>query len=277
MNTQLQHSEYLADKKADRRTYAFVLVFVAASWLVLSWTAQTDGQQTYWHQPWVQEATSHIGVALAALLLPALLTKFPISRPFFPKRAGIYLLGFLVFSCVHLGLMTLFRKALYPVLFEMPYSFGAGDIGQWAYEMSKDAYTFGLLVCVFYYGRHLEQLRMEVDAAREDARTNHRLTLKSGGRTIFLGADEVIWAKAASNYVEVRTQHKTHLARMTLSRLETLLAEAGNAHVQCHRSYIVSRAAIREIVPTGEGDAALLLTSGEEIPASRRYRERLTV
>ena len=82
----------------------------------------------------------------------------------------------------------------------------------------------------------------------------------------------MIWAKAASNYVEVRTAHKTHLARMTLSRLNSLLSEAGDTHVQCHRSYLVSRAAIREIVATGEGDASLLLTNGEKIPASRRYR-----
>ena len=164
MSTQLQHTELLADKKADRRTFAFVLIFVIASWLMLSWTTQSDDNQIYWYRPWVREATSHIGSVLAILLLPVLLTKFPLSRPFFPKKAGIYFLGFLMFSGIHLAFMTAFRKLVYLALFDTPYSFGAGDIGNWAYEMSKDAYTYSLLICVFYYGRHLEQLRMEVAA-----------------------------------------------------------------------------------------------------------------
>ena len=167
------------------------------------------------------------------------------------------------------------RKLSYPVLLDTSYGFGVGEPLNWIYEIRKDVFSFVLFMSGFLASRQIGQLKLEADIAKQDARANHQLTLKCGGRTIFMQAGEIIWAKAASNYIEVRTEHKTHLARMTLGRLKELLVEAGDAHVQTHRSYVVRQDAIREIIPTGEGDAKLVLMNGDEIPASRGYRKNL--
>ncbi len=84
------------------------------------------------------------------------------------------------------------------------------------------------------------QNQLESRAVDEVASREHRLMLKSGGRTILLNAGDVIHAKAAGNYVEVSTAGKTHLVRMTLTELERLLEETGGSHVRVHRSHIVN-------------------------------------
>ena len=83
----------------------------------------------------------------------------------------------------------------------------------------------------------------------------------------------MIWAKAASNYVEVVTPAKTYLARMTLTELGRLLEAAGGRHARVHRSHIVNLDMVKEIVPTGEGDVVLRLETGDEVSGSRRYRK----
>ncbi|MBL4869931.1 MAG: LytTR family transcriptional regulator [Robiginitomaculum sp.] len=274
------HTEIRADHKADTRTYMMVLLFVVASWIVLSSTEVTELASVDADRKlhiWLDQGSSHFVIAICMLMIPMALSKFPLVR----KRIGAsftgHILACLVFSAVHILAMVGLRTALYPSLFGEVYHFGLLDPQAWIYEFRKDAYTYVLVLFIFQTGRQLNQLRLELLATHEEARTHQRIVLKSGGRTIFLSADEVIWAKAASNYVEVRTKHKTHLARMTLGRLDELLSEAGNAHVQTHRSYIVRRDAICEIVPTGEGDAKLALTNGENIPVSRNYRHLLHI
>ena len=276
--SQNMHTEIRADRKVDMQTYMTVLLFVAASWIVLSSSdvaelASIDAKNKM--RVWIDQGTSHIMIAFCMLIIPFALSKVPLTR----EGLGVTLLGHivacLVFSAIHILSMVGLRTALYPLLLGKQYSFALFDPQPWIYEFRKDAYTYVLVLFVFQTGRQLNQLRLELAATHEEAKTHQRIVLKSGGRTIFLGADEVIWAKAASNYVEVRTEHKTHLARMTLRRLGALLAEAGNVHVQTHRSYLVRKNAICEIVPTGEGDAKLVLTNGDNIPVSRSYRHML--
>ena len=83
----------------------------------------------------------------------------------------------------------------------------------------------------------------------------------------------MVWARAASNYVEVVTPGRTYLARSTLSELEKLLQAAGGRHVRVHRSHVVNLDKVSEITPTGEGDVTLTLETGETVPGSRRYRD----
>jgi len=86
---------------------------------------------------------------------------------------------------------------------------------------------------------------------------------------------EVTEQAAASNYVEVATQNKTHLARSTLAAIERQRRDAGARAIRVHRSYVVNADHIREITPTGEGDVKIELSHGAIIPGSRRYRDRL--
>lgn len=275
MNHTNIHTEILADRRADRETYIYVLAFTFASFLILTLSRISDYPEDNALRFWIDMGTSHAVIALCVLAIPYVLTKAPLVREHLKTSIPIHILACIAFSVVHILLMVGLRKLMQSMILGETLHFGLGEFDTWLYEFRKDAYTYTLVVFMFQVGRQLMQTKLELAAARADARQNHRLTLKSGGRTIFLNADEVLWAKAASNYVEVHTETGSHLARMTLSRLKNLLAESGPTHIQTHRSYIVHRTAIREIIPTGEGDAKLTLSNGESVPASRGYREML--
>ncbi|PHR93806.1 MAG: hypothetical protein COA69_04030 [Robiginitomaculum sp.] len=275
----ITHTEILADRKADRETYGYVFVFTFASWVVLSMSQYVEKLE---HDPdaralksWIEMGSSHLVVAVGVLAIPFILSFAPLSRERMKTSIPIHIVACIGFSAVHILLMVGVRKIMYWFWLGETLDFGLRDFNVWMYEFRKDAYTYALVVLMFQVGRQVVQLRLELAAARTEAKQNHRLSLKSGGRSIFLDVDDVIWAKAASNYVEVHTETSTHLARMTLSRLKSLLEDAGPTHVQTHRSYIVRRDAIREIIPTGDGDAKLVLNNGDTVPVSRGYRAGL--
>ena len=92
---------------------------------------------------------------------------------------------------------------------------------------------------------------------------------------LFLDAEEILYAKAAGNYVEVFTENTMHLVRITLSSLEALLSEAGH-HLRVHRSYIVRKSAISELKPNGEGEAVIFVPNQVQIPVSRNYRSKVS-
>ncbi|WP_428409687.1 LytR/AlgR family response regulator transcription factor [Hyphococcus sp.] len=143
------------------------------------------------------------------------------------------------------------------------------------YEFQKDIFTYVLLVFAFSVFRALGQQKLETEAAKASARKDHKVTLKSGGSSFIVNAADIVSARAAGNYVEVQTATKTFLARMTISSLQTLLAEAGDAHVRAHRSYLVNRDDVRQITPGANGGVNILLSTGLTVPGSRRYRDRL--
>lgn len=273
-------SESRADKKSDRTAFWFSALLLMLSWVIISSSLQLEairnGQTVNWIEPWLSEFTSHITLLGLVLIIPLTLTRFPLTLENWKGRLPVYIGVFLFYTVLHVLLMVGLRKLSYPVFLNSSYGFGLGSPLNWVYEMRKDVFSFALFLTGFLASRQIGQLKLEANIAKDDARTNQQLNLKCGGRTIFMQADEIIWAKAASNYIEVRTEQKTHLARMTLGRLKELLAEAGDGHIQTHRSYMVRKDAIREIILTGEGDAKLILMSGDEIPASRGYRKNLS-
>ncbi len=224
---------------------------------------------------WLFEISSHVAILVATLIIPYLLYRFPLSIDNWPRRWPVYAGGFIGFVLCHVGLMVAIRTLVYPMLANGPYNFGLLSWEPWIYEARKDALTYLTFLSLFLIGRQVGQLKIEASAAREEARDTGRLTLKCGGKTIFLRAGEIIYAKAAANYVEVFTPSGQHLARMTLSSLERLLAETGSDPIRIHRSYLVSRYHIRTITPKGDGDAQIALTDGTTLPLSRKYRTSL--
>ena len=266
-----------ATRQGDRIAFIAVSVFTLLSWVVLSVSDVTDARRinpdASWQEFWVLQFTSHLAVLIAVLVMPIMLRRYPVSLENWLRRLPIYLAGFFLFGVVHISLMMAFREVSFPIVLGRGYNDSLTDMSRWIYELSKDAYTYLLILSVFISARHIEGLQLEMRASRDEAKETGRLTLKSGGRIVFLDAAEVVWAKAAQNYVEIHTGTGAHLVRMTLSNLETLLHEAGAGHIRTHRSHIVKHEHIREIIPTGDGDANLRLTSGREIPVSRKYRQ----
>ena len=105
------------------------------------------------------------------------------------------------------------------------------------------------------------------------ARWCRRLAIKSPGRVRFVDIDEVDWAEAAGNYVEVHTGQKSHLLRETMASLEQRLDPGQFARVS--RAAIVNVNAVRELQPMFNGDFVVILRDGSVVSGSRRYREPL--
>jgi len=275
---QRDNPETQADRRADRRTFLLILGFVILSWVILATSDHMEdsaaGLDFYWLTPWVEQGTSHIAIIPAFLVIPWLLNRAPLSLGSWVQRLPHYALGLVAFGVIHVVLMDVFRTLSFPVLLGMENLDSLTDPSLWIYELRKDIYTYLLVVLSFRAMRHIEQLQLEAQNIKEQARQSGRLELKSGGRHVFLDASEVLWAKAVSNYVEVHTAQGHHLIRMTLTALEDLLREAGDAHIRIHRSYLVKRDSIREVVPTGDG-AAMIRTGRIDLPVSRKYRAQL--
>lgn len=264
------------DHISDRATWIIIGVFMLLSCFVQITTGQMEaareGKDFSLALTFLFEASSHFAILPATALIPALLARYPISVENWARRWPIFLFGFFGFTAVHIFVMVGIRTLIYPMLASGPYNFGLLTWEPWLYEMRKDAMTYLTLLTFFLVGRHIGQLRLEAKAVRDEAKDTGRLTLKCGGKIIFLRADEILYASSAANYVEIYTQTGQHLARMTLSSLETLLAQTGGIHTRIHRSYLVNKTAIQTLEPKGDGDAVLTLTNGAILPVSRKYR-----
>ncbi len=239
---------------------------------------ERDRAELFWGQMLGGEISSR--VVLLALFpgLIKLVIALPLTTDSWLRRLPFYLTAMTIYSALHVLLMVLMRKGFTPLLFDFPYKFVAAGQSlstNFFYEFRKDIVTFWLFVSLVYGFKHMSDLRQELAAAKREARQHNRVTLKCGGRSIFLDAQNVEWANAAGNYVEIGTDGKTHLARITLSALEQQLTLAGADIVRVHRSWLVNRSAISEIRNSSGGDQQAIMHSGLTVPVSRRFRDQL--
>ena len=98
-----------------------------------------------------------------------------------------------------------------------------------------------------------------------------RLEVRSQGRIDYVDVSEALWLQADGNYIEVHTTQKTHLARVTITQLESQLDPT--AFVRISRSAMVNLAMIRSIKSVGQRDHAVELKSGDELPITRSLSE----
>jgi two-component system LytT family response regulator len=100
-----------------------------------------------------------------------------------------------------------------------------------------------------------------------------RLAIKSHGRVIFLKTDEIAWIEAAGNYLELHSGMESHLIREPIGDFEQRL-DPGR-FIRIHRSCIVNVEHIKELQPGFGGEYLVVMNDGQQLTASRGYRERL--
>ncbi len=100
-----------------------------------------------------------------------------------------------------------------------------------------------------------------------------RMVFKSRGRILFLSVDDIRWIEAEENYVRLHTASQSHLLRETIGKLERRLDP--QSFLRVHRSSIVNLHYVKEVKNETDGDATVLLISGEQIAMSRSYRSRI--
>jgi two-component system LytT family response regulator len=113
-------------------------------------------------------------------------------------------------------------------------------------------------------------LRDYVDAGTGGAAERlERINVRSVGRIEQIRVDDILWIESAGNYVELHLAGRTVLHRITLNRLEALLAPG--EFLRVHRSTIVRRSQIARLETIGDGGCRLTLRCGATVAVSERY------
>ncbi|MFN3944519.1 MAG: LytTR family DNA-binding domain-containing protein [Allosphingosinicella sp.] len=242
------------------------MVVNAAS--VIDERAQVGRPVAAW-EPWTWEATS---LAAWLMLAPLVFLAARRLRPpslSWPAALAAHLALTLLVSVLHVAAMMGMREAVY-------WAAGADYVGfarfgeVMLYEYRKDAVTYGA-AAIFYL---LIDRTLRPDRPETGAGEPYRIEVRDGSRTRWLAPEDVDWAQAAGNYVELHGRFGTLLHRRTLAALEAELEPRG--FVRIHRSRLVRRSAVAGIETRPSGDFEAALTGGERIGGSRRFRDRLS-
>lgn len=111
------------------------------------------------------------------------------------------------------------------------------------------------------------------DVPVSPARYTTRIVFKSRGRILFLSVNDIRWIEAQENYVKICTGSESHLLRETIGHIEARLDP--QEFLRVHRSAIVNLHYVKEVKNEANGDAMVVLTSGEKIPISRSHRSKI--
>jgi hypothetical protein len=272
-------SDRQIESRVTQRVFLIALVFqpLAAAINALSMLTEAEraGGQVDLASPWILELTS------AAVLLPLVLLVAWFERltPGFSeswRRALLFhFAGSVVFSLLHdLGMWGL-RHIIFGVTAGRSYDLLPNGFNDLLYEYRKDILPYAVMVLLLGLTRHIEEARRETAAAEIEARKTGRVSVRTGGKTIFFEAADFESATAAGNYVELRTAGTNALIRLTLSRLEAHLTESGVDVVRVSRSLLLNRSRIVEVAPAADGDIRIKLADGSTLRGSRRYRAAL--
>ena len=99
------------------------------------------------------------------------------------------------------------------------------------------------------------------------------VVVRSGGRILFLRAQEIDWVESAGNYVFVHIGIESHRLRETMRGFAARLDPG--SFLRIHRSRLVNIERIREVYPWHHGDSVVILRDGTRLPMSRGRRETL--
>lgn len=271
--------EAALERRVARRVFLIMTLFFVAIGVLNAFGILTEAQRESRvldpRVPFILELTSVLAMVVLAPLVILFERRVPFTTETWRSALLWHALGSVVFSLLHVALFIVLRSAAYAVVFGASYSFFTDAPTDLLYEYRKDVFPYAVLILMLALQRSLEEHRREAEAARAEARQTGKLTLKAGGRTIFLDAASLDWASAAGNYVEIRANGITHLARISLSALEQLLSDAGVDVARVHRSHLVNRAKVSEIAPVRDGDFRIRMADGSELRGSRRYRTSL--
>jgi uncharacterized membrane protein len=94
--------------------------------------------------------------------------------------------------------------------------------------------------------------------------------VRSGTHTLRVDLAAVDWIEAQGNYVALHVGSRTHLLRQTLKTFAAQLDDA--RFVRIHRSRVVPFDRIKSLRSEVDGEATLLLTTGQELRVSKTHR-----
>lgn len=240
---------------------------------VLSETARRGGYLPRW-EPWTWELSSVFCTFCLTALVALACRSFPIERPHVFRNALLHVPFSVVFSLMHVLGMVGLRKVVYASV-GRHYDFGSWPT-ELVYEYRKDFIGYILILVGIHVLRRWQS--PQAGGVRDDRselkdRYAVRLLVPVNFREQLVPVEQIAWLEADGNHVKLHTQQGTLRPRMTLTTLEAQLDPSRFARV--HRSHIINLDQVKEIQPWFHGDFRVVLHSGETVPLSRRFRDRI--
>jgi hypothetical protein len=256
-----------------RRGYgvaALVLVLIAAiNALTVAHDAAEVGRALDWWTPWLWELSSTVYWVAMLPVFGWLATTLRPPRLRWPAAIAAHAVMTLPVSVAHVATLYTLRSLVYRLL-GRAYDYGF-DPPHLLYEYRKDVLAYAVLVggagVIGHWARAVPQTLLPPAPPP-------RITVRDGTRTWLLAPNEIDWAQAAGNYVELYANGTTILHRATLASIEAELAAHGFSRI--HRSRLVRIAAVRTVETTRTGDFDVVLADGTRLAGSRRFRGGLS-
>ena len=275
------------DKYLAKRRYWEVAIFATAV-LVFFLTnfgvevidgRRVDAQFDY-RAPLILEATSHIAMGVAILLLLLFEKRFPFRIATWIRSLAAHAAFSVAFSLVHVTLMYWSRVLVFELIDTQRSYRWSNWLGEFGYEDLKDFQTYFLVLALVYLYRFV-LLRLQGEAGflseEEDEQatngTSDRFLVKKLGREFLVRIDEIDWIESSGNYVNLHVGSRVYPLRETMTRIDERLLPMGFQRV--HRSAIVNLDRVAEIVAFDTGDGEAKLNTDATVPVSRRFRQEL--
>nr|WP_246240049.1 LytTR family DNA-binding domain-containing protein [Pseudoalteromonas caenipelagi] len=83
--------------------------------------------------------------------------------------------------------------------------------------------------------------------------------------------DDIVFIKAAGNYIEVTCKSKTHLLRATMKELNELLPS--DQFFRSHRSYFINMSYAQKVINERSGHGLIVLKNQQHVPVSKSKRQ----
>ena len=260
--------------------YFFINAAINASSVWMEHSRDPANSLSVW-EPIVWEYSSAISTLLLCPLLFYWFRRYPLQITNVKRQLLAHLLGSLLFSLLHVGLMVALRELIYH-WHGSNYNFGP-LLREFFYEYRKDVwgYIWFLLsyqLLMFGYSRlkgEAHQLDTEdviagTEVAKNQKAPEHFL-VKKLDKEFLIRTDEIEWLEASGNYVNLHSKGRIYPLRAPLSSTLELLSSKGFSRV--HRSLAVNHNAIESISYDSSGDGDIYLKCGKQLSLSRRYKE----
>ncbi|HGM6731531.1 TPA: LytTR family DNA-binding domain-containing protein [Stenotrophomonas maltophilia] len=207
--------------------------------------------------------------------------RWPLHADTWRRRLPLYLLASVGWSLLHVVGMMVVRHLAYAAV-GYRYQDDAGWLERFAYEYLKDVRTFALFVALEHLASWLGRRRQgeasllaepDVGVPVEPVERPQHFLVRKLGKEFLVATEDVEYAQAAGNYVNLHVRGHDYPLRITMSVLEQRLDPG--VFLRPHRSWMINRGQLRSIEPLEGGEALLHMADGVKVPCSRRQLPQL--
>jgi hypothetical protein len=214
-----------------------------------------------------EQVTSAVAVLVMVPFLVQWLKLFPPRLSEWPRMVIGHTIGSIFFAFGHLVLIVALRIPWY-AFNGRTYVWREPFVNNLIVEYQKDIKIYiGFVVVISAY-QYFWRSRTAATQSYVD-----RLIVQSGTGDSVLRLEQIDYLEAARNYIAVHAGGREYIVRDTM--VNVLRKLSGGSFARTHRSFIVNIDKVKEIRTLDSGQR-VILTSGENVPLSRSYRDEFT-